>query len=305
MNCPVCNNDNFALYREVHSSLSAVPEGLDRGTTVHVTIERCSTCGLYRTNHLSDDRDAQELYESDSLSHDASSSKVKAAGARSTSSSDELRLLSTQPPATLLDIGCGAGQFLLRASSLGYNAQGIDPDPKSVAFVANELHLPARQGSIDVLSPNERFDVITTLGVLEHIDDPVAFLRGAAEHLAPGGEILVGVPNVDSLNRRVSHLSTHDWDMFLEPGHLYHYGPGTLRRLAQAAGLQAGRWGTATITIRGKLPLLPKRYPAIERVVRLIVASNPVTKRAYTTSLRALDRSNLGDMLFIVLRPNE
>jgi SAM-dependent methyltransferase len=303
MSCPVCGHDAFVLYREVESSITTIPEGLDRGAHVHARIERCAECGLYRTVHLSDERTDDELYALNSLSHDASESKVSAAGASATSSSDELQLLNIKPPATLLDIGCGAGQFLLRAAAAGYDVQGIDPSPKSVAFVNDVLHFPARQGSFEILRTDERFDVLSMLGVLEHIDDPLAFLRAATERLNPDGELLVGVPNVESVNRRLSHLSTHDWDMFLEPGHLYHYGPATLRKLARNAGFAVGHWTTATITIRGKLPLIPRRYASLERATRSSVAHVPLARRAYNASLRLLDNFHSGDMLFMVLTP--
>ena len=303
MSCPICGSDAFASYREVRSSVRTVPEGLDRGHFVHVRIERCRICGLFRTIHLSDRRSERELYAEGSVSHNASAAKVKAAGAQCASSTDELEMLSVRPPATLLDVGCGAGQLLLRARFKGYHVEGIDPDLQSVVFVEGALGIPARAGSFELLDKDERFDIISMMGVLEHINDPSRFLRAACAHIRDGGEILVGVPNVESLNRRLSRISRHDWDMFLEPGHLYHYGPATLRKLAWNVGLDMARWSTATIAIRGKIPLLPTRIPTIERWVRSAVQSNDLVDGAYRALLRLFDRAHAGDMLFAVLRP--
>jgi SAM-dependent methyltransferase len=300
--CPVCGGGSFVLHREVHSALSEIPAGLDRGPVVRARIERCTDCGLFRTVHLSETRSAAALYEHDSICFDASVSKVSVAGRESAGSSDELTLLDRLPPANLLDVGCGAGHFLLRAAARGYTVTGIDLDGRAVDYVRGELHLDAHRGTLDALDGARRFDVITAFGVLEHLDDPRSFLQAARDRLAPGGEILIGVPNARSVNRWVARLSRHDWDMFLEPGHLYHYDIGSLAKLACRAGLRPSRWGTATMAIRGKVPVLPHRFPALERSVRAFT-QRPAIRRGYRSALAALDRVRLGDMLFAVFEP--
>lgn len=293
MACPVCGEDQFTLLREIDSTLRTVPNGLDRATHVHVSVDQCAVCGLLRSiDHGGSIADA-------SVSFDASASKVQVAGTGSVSSTDELSLLRRRLPASLLDVGCGAGQFLLRAARAGFDTQGIDPDPRSVGFVLDELELTVRRGSLEVLADDEHFDVISMLGVLEHIANPVEFLTDASAHLNEGGELLVGVPNVASLNRRLSRLSQHDWDMLLEPGHLYHYSQRTLQMVGERARLRMDRWRTATITIRGKVPFLPTRIPMVERLVRAATTVSPI-RQAYVAGLRGLDRFKLGDTMLAV-----
>lgn len=300
--CPVCAETCFQLYRVVESDLNEVPDGLDRLLSLEVRVERCARCGLFRTIHLGDYRSSKELYEEDSLCFDASVSKVQLASARSTSTTDELLLLSTSPPAHLLDVGCGAGQFLQRASRAGYRGTGIDLDPQAVAFARDQLGLDARHGSVGSLPEGEQFDIVTLFGVLEHIADPVEFLLKVCRRVSAGGEVLIGVPNAASLNRWVSRLSAHDWDMFLEPGHLYHYKIGTLTRVAGRARLKLRRWSTGTMTIRGKVPLLPFRHAPLERRIQKVVNKHPVVRRLYVSSLHLLDAFRLGDMLFANFR---
>lgn len=293
--CPACGSDQFQPWREIDSTLRTIPDGLDRAPHVHVQVDRCAVCGLFRSQHQPSTEGVPAAANL-SVSFEASASKIFSAGSRSTSSSDELALLSVAPPAALLDVGCGAGQFLLRAIDQGYQAQGIDPGPQAVRFASEQVGVPVRLGSLDVLRGTERFNVITTMGVLEHVQDPVSFLVKAAAHLAPGGEMLIGVPNAGSLNRRISRLSQHDWDMFLEPGHLYHYDSSTLAKVADRAGLAMRRSQTGTITIRGKVPFLPNRYPKLERTIRWLTRVTPLNI-AYTFGLRAIDQIGAGDML--------
>ncbi len=296
--CPICGDGYFKGIRDIVSDLERIPEGLDRSFVVHANIERCASCGLYRTMHRSENRLGSELYQEDSICFDASVSKVHAAQARSVSSTDELSLLITRPPARLLDVGCGAGQFLLRACEAGYRGTGIDLDPRAVAFARDELGLDVRSASLDQLPLEEKFDIVTMFGVLEHIAEPLDFLRSIRQRISSGGEILIGVPNVASLNRWISRLSRHDWDMFLEPGHLYHYDIRTLTALCARAALQLRHWATGTITIRGKVPFFPSRNVSLERAVQRAVATHGTIRELYIAGLRVLDIFRTGDMLF-------
>ena len=302
--CPACDGIEFRLYRNVHSQISAIPEGLDRGDDVDVRIERCRNCGLFRSLPVSDNRSIETLYEDDSICFDASASKL-AAGNNAISSTDELSIVDTAPPARLLDVGCGAGQFLLRCQSLGFDVMGVEIDPLAVEFACRELGLNVRTGGIFAVEDEEKFDIVSALGVLEHVERPAAFLDALAKHLTPGGEILIGVPNAACLNRIVSRASAHDWDMFLEPGHLYSYDIKCLSSLAKRCGLRCKRWMTATLTIRGKIPLLPARHVPLERGLIALTDNNPLLQRAYVAGLRALDRARGGDMLFATFVPED
>lgn len=244
------------------------------------------------------------MYSEDSICFEASASKL-AAGTSTVCSTDELSILTVSPPARLLDVGCGAGQFLLRGRALGYDVTGVEVDPRAVAFCHDELDLNVRSGGMEAVADNELFDVISALGVLEHIATPDLFLSSMSRHLTASGEILIGVPNTASLNRIISRMGFHDWDMFLEPGHLYNYDIKCLSRLAQRNGLRCKSWMTATLTIRGKIPLFPMRNAALELRLKTATDNSPALQRAYTAGLRVLDRVRSGDMLFATFAREE
>lgn len=96
----------------------------------------------------------------------------------------------------------------------------------------------------------ERFDTVICSNILEHVEDPVAILRLVAERfVAPGGAILVAVPNADSLHRRAAvymgllpaNNALNERDQML--AHRRVYTPRTLRADIEAAGLKVGRTG--------------------------------------------------------------
>ena len=132
------------------------------------------------------------------------------------------------------DVGCGAGLLCEPLARLGAEVVGIDAAPENIAAArahaeGQGLAIDYRAGSIDALGP-EPFDLITSLEVIEHVDDPAAFVRGLAGALAPAGLLILSTPNRTPISRLAMITlgeglgaiprGTHDWDRFLTPDEL-------------------------------------------------------------------------------------
>jgi 2-polyprenyl-6-hydroxyphenyl methylase/3-demethylubiquinone-9 3-methyltransferase len=132
------------------------------------------------------------------------------------------------------DVGCGAGLLCEPLARLGAAVVGVDAAPENIA--AARLHaegqglaIDYRTGSIDMLGA-EPFDLITSLEVVEHVEDPAAFVRGVAGALAPDGLLIMSTPNRTPVSRLAMITlgeglgaiprGTHDWDRFLTPDEL-------------------------------------------------------------------------------------
>ena len=133
------------------------------------------------------------------------------------------------PTGRLLDVGCGAGNLLAAAAHLlpGWRLVGQDVQDnqrrhiESLPGVEN-FHL----GDVATLSGG--FNLITLLHVLEHIPDPLPFLRKLRELLAPGGMLLIQVPDI----------CANPFDLTVVD-HCTHYTAQGLARLLLEAGFES------------------------------------------------------------------
>ncbi len=140
------------------------------------------------------------------------------------------------PPGRLLDVGCGNGGFLATMTHLGWQAEGIEPDPRAAAEARRAGHA-VREVTLDAcaLEPG-RYDAITLHHSIEHLPDPAASLRQLAEALRPGGRLVSISPNPVSASAR---WFGRDWRALDVPRHLVLPGRRALLAGARAAGLAA------------------------------------------------------------------
>lgn len=143
-----------------------------------------------------------------------------------------------------LDVGCGAGLLCEPLARLGATVTGIDAAAQAVEVarahaLQSGLAISYRTGSVDTLH-GERFDLVTSMEVIEHVTDPATFLAGLASALAEGGLMVLSTPNRTALSRLAMITvgegagliprGTHDWSKFLTPTEL--------TALVEAAGLK-------------------------------------------------------------------
>jgi 2-polyprenyl-3-methyl-5-hydroxy-6-metoxy-1,4-benzoquinol methylase len=133
-----------------------------------------------------------------------------------------LRLIDLPPQGRLLDIGCSNGNLLKSFHRIrpGWDLYGYEISDRWQDAV---LALPGVRGfhvGPDMALPL-RYDLITACHVLEHVPDPTAFLRPLLAHLAPGGRLVVIVPNIRQnpidllIADHCSHFDVHSLDHVL------------------------------------------------------------------------------------------
>ncbi len=150
----------------------------------------------------------------------------------------------------ILDIGCGAGKLLSAASAAGYACFGAEPSPDA-RQVLQKAGITAYSTVFEPTIPRDHFDVVVFNQSLEHMPDPMAALRRAAELVRPDGQLIVSVPNFASIESQVFFPYWRHLDV---PRHLHHFSPDALLAAGRSLGLRLVDsrfkfWGFPTSTI--------------------------------------------------------
>lgn len=101
--------------------------------------------------------------------------------------------------ARILDVGCGKGLLLreLHETRADLELFGVEPSKNAFKFASNLLpHANLHEGLLSETGlPEQSFDIISTIGVLEHVPEPALFLNEIKKYLRPNGQLFVSVPN--------------------------------------------------------------------------------------------------------------
>ncbi len=140
---------------------------------------------------------------------------------------------------SLLDVGCGTGEFLEEMRCAGWQVYGLERDAGASAWAREHLKLNVVTGSLQEWPlPVSSVEVITLWHVLEHLYHPREALAILYRHLAKNGVVIVAVPNIAGLEARIYR---QNWIALDTPRHVNHFSLGTLARCAASAGF-ALRW---------------------------------------------------------------
>jgi 2-polyprenyl-6-hydroxyphenyl methylase/3-demethylubiquinone-9 3-methyltransferase len=178
---------------------------------------------------------------------------------------------AAQPLAGLriLDIGCGGGLLAEPLTRLGAQVTGIDASRTTVSVArlhAGQMGLAIdyREATAEALAAaGEKFDVVLTMEVVEHVADRPAFLASAAGMVAPGGVMVVATLNRTAKSYALAIVGaeyilgwlprgTHDWNKFIRPEELAAELAATGLAIYEVTGVTynpiADRWSLSTDT---------------------------------------------------------
>ncbi len=199
-----------------------------------IALLRCDACG----SAVTDASATPELYESGDYAPGRPRGAGVAAPLLRAFDAQRLRFVrkAVPAPARLLDAGAGRGRFVAFAGARGYEAAGFEPSRRGVGGALETYGIGLQQAGIDDADVETgSLDAITLWHVLEHLDDPADALRRIHGWLRPGGALVVGVPNLGSLQARVGGTRWFHLDL---PRHRTHFTVDGLRAALTAAGFE-------------------------------------------------------------------
>ncbi len=149
--------------------------------------------------------------------------------------------------AQVLDVGCGDGfhlDLLRKYGPSGWQLHGIDTDVRAVS-AARRRGLDVEECSIEdsSLTPGS-IDFALCIQTIEHVADPVAILRAIGKLLKPGGRLYLITDNTGSPDFKIT--KGRHWGGYHFPRHWNLFNKPSIRKLADAAGLEVAKLSTTT-----------------------------------------------------------
>lgn len=254
--CPLCDRDD--------SILKAKEWGFH--------IVKCRHCGLVYVNPILSEEELRDFYASGALPQQsgfelddswlrgyalerkkyfAAVDSCQNTASRLAKYSRILAVLKTlKPSGDPLDVGCGGGDFMSVAKSLGYETCGVEVSVSKVKR-AREQGLLVYPGMLqDMNFDGREFDVVVLHHVLEHLESPVRELTKIHSLLKEDGILVIAVANVNylliksrflcnSLGRVVGPKLGMEYAGCWSPEqHLVNYSPQTLTRMLKRTGFE-------------------------------------------------------------------
>ncbi|MDR1287361.1 MAG: class I SAM-dependent methyltransferase [Treponema sp.] len=155
----------------------------------------------------------------------------------------------------VLDVGCATGALLEKLRDRGWAVCGLEISP-SAGYARDARALDVRSLPLEKSGLEDgSFDVVLASHLIEHLNDPAIFIRGAARVLAPGGRLFITTPNISGLQAR---FSGGRWRSAIFD-HLYLFSAGTLSALLVKEGFRPEKTATWGGLAEGTAPPFIKR----------------------------------------------
>jgi 2-polyprenyl-3-methyl-5-hydroxy-6-metoxy-1,4-benzoquinol methylase len=235
-NCPVCNHDKFNPF------LSCIDYTVSRET---FKVVQCDACGFRFTNPRPDEKEIGKYYQAQEyISHsDTSKGLVNKLYqiVRNHTIKQKVKLINRLTKSqkskvkSILDIGCGTGEFLNASKENGWNITGIEPSEIARKNAKQKYNLvPLPQEKLFEID-EKKFNVITLWHVLEHVHQLYKTIEQINKILVDDGVLIIAVPNCDSWDAKKYGAYWAAWDL---PRHIFHFTKKDIEMLFKKYGFR-------------------------------------------------------------------
>jgi SAM-dependent methyltransferase len=194
-------------------------------------------------------------------------------------------------PGPMLDVGCAAGFLIEAALERGWDPKGVELNPGFAAYTSRALDGRITYGRLRGAPLASGFSLITLFDLLEHTPTPREDLARCRELLAPNGAILVQLPCLDALGRR---LLGRCWYHYGPPAHLSYFSVVSFTKLVESLGLRIVHqaWTRKLVTVEYLLAQLALDRPGlgdrkIPPAIGALQLRIPMSERLFLLRFRA------------------
>lgn len=149
---------------------------------------------------------------------------------------DRFEQMAGRTGGRLLEVGCATGEMLSEFRTRGWSVTGVELSAFCVERARQKHGLTLRPGDLESAGlPQAAFDLVLYMDVFEHLDDPARELAQIKRVLAPGGRLILELPNQAGLDAAVLGRD------YLYDEHLFFYTPQAITHLLGANGLKVAQ----------------------------------------------------------------
>lgn len=233
-NCNLCNNKNYTkLYSKEYKG------------DVFFLVE-CNNCGLKYINPQPTDESLKYFYDfvlnsEEWLSQFPSSLNAHYYELRTESGLAGYRTYLEHVEriikgGNLLDVGCGDGPLFRLADHSKWKMYGLDVSAKAYEYHKKNPLVHFHYGTIESAPYEDSFfDAVFSFDAIEHVKDPMSFLKSIAGVTKTNGILCLNTVNINS---KIAKQEKDKWVQFTPPGHLYYFSPKTIRMYLERSGFK-------------------------------------------------------------------
>ncbi|MCD6068731.1 MAG: SAM-dependent methyltransferase [Bacteroidetes bacterium] len=198
-NCPSCGSKHYKILYDLTNPT------VHKGLGLAGIVKKCNECKLQFKTF---ENKAEDLYNDNYADNFLKTEEYS--GTHAIDFFEKIivksfnRLKKNGKP-TLLDIGSGIGIMLDTAKKTGYEPTGIELSQK-LAEVARKKGHEVMVTNINDSTLDRKFDTISMMDIIEHLEDPKQILQSLKTLLKENGELIVYTPNHDSMIVKIAHL---------------------------------------------------------------------------------------------------
>jgi SAM-dependent methyltransferase len=282
--CAVCGGDRLVEHLTVAGEQG--PEGLipttDRFGTALSDIVRCSDCTHMQLREIPDQASLEQAY-----GEAASDDYVEEEAGQRATARDLLELLERHVErGALVDLGCWVGFLLDEARARGWDpVVGVEPSAFASGYARDRLKLDVRTDDLMTAELRIGWHQAVVMGdVIEHLLDPGAALDRVHDLLAPGGAVMLMLPDAGSRPARA--LGKRWWSVI--PTHVHYFTRASLTRLLSDRGFDVRHVGTTpkSFTVRYYLERVGGYSRPLARVLVAGAEAVGIADRMWAPDLR-------------------
>jgi 2-polyprenyl-3-methyl-5-hydroxy-6-metoxy-1,4-benzoquinol methylase len=195
---------------------------------------RCGNCGLVTIDPMPTASEVESNHDESYADGEYAAFASAHAVRQGIAASRFLMVRPQAPEGAWLDVGASTGAFVAEASGGGLDAEGLEISRVAVAQ-AQSRGLRVHRTAVEDFRPEKSYAVVTAFDLVEHLVDPLPFVRRMSEWLQPGGLMAITVPNIASFAARI--LGPR-WFFYAPPDHIHYFTPATIGRLLAETSLE-------------------------------------------------------------------